>query len=86
MQTYYLIMIDNFKFIVHKENSQLSVTQEHEGKISNIVAIFKADNNSKYWAKMENFKENIIEIIYKNSSFTEQGSYKNKINNFLNNN
>lgn len=30
MQTYYLMMIDNFKFIVHNQNSVLQVTQQNE--------------------------------------------------------
>tara|TARA_R100001594_G_scaffold145293_1_gene195298 strand:+ start:368 stop:628 length:261 start_codon:yes stop_codon:yes gene_type:complete len=84
METYYLLLIDNYKFIISKENSSLQVTQQNEGQISNIVAIFKGQNNFKYWEKMENFNEKITEIIYKNKAFTE-GSYANKINNFLNN-
>ena len=84
MKTYYLVMIDSYKFNIHKQSAQLQVTQQHEGSITNIVAIFKANNNFKYWCKMNDFKENIKEVIFKNTLFTEQGSYKNKINNFLN--
>ena len=85
MKTYYLLMIDSYKFIVHKQDSNLQVTQQNEGGITNIVAIFKATEIWKYWNKMEDFHETIGEIIYKNPSFTEQGSYQNEINNFLNN-
>ena len=82
MKTYYLLMIDDFKFIVHEANSSLQATQQHEGSITNIVAIFKATSISKYWEKIEEFHEVIEEVIYKNPAFTE-GAYKNKINNFL---
>ena len=85
MQTYYLLMIDSFKFVVHKQSSSLQVTQHNEGGVTNIVAIFKAHDNCKYWEKMEKFNEKIKEIIFTNPSFTELGSYQVKINNFLNN-
>ena len=85
MQTYYLLMIDSYKFIVHNQNSSLQVTQQNEGGVTNIVAIFKAHDNWRYWDKMEDFKQDIKEVIFINPSFTEQGSYKNEINNFLNN-
>ena len=84
MKTYYLLMIDNYKFIIHKQISNLSVTQDHEGSITDIVAIFTARDNSKYWTKIEDFKENIEEVVFTNYLFTQQGSYKTKINNFLN--
>ena len=84
MKTYYLLMIDSFKFVVHKQDSNLQVTQQHEGGITNIVAIFRANDSCKYWEKMEDFKENITETIFKNPSFTDQGTYQNEINNFLN--
>tara|TARA_Y100001938_G_scaffold124767_1_gene175089 strand:+ start:237 stop:497 length:261 start_codon:yes stop_codon:yes gene_type:complete len=84
METYYLLLIDNYKFIISKETASLQVTQQNEGQISNIVAIFKAKRNFCYWEKMEYFDQEITEIIYKNKAFTE-GSYANKINNFLNN-
>ena len=86
MQTYYLLMIDSFKLVVHTQSSSLQVTQQNEGGVTNIVAIFKALDNWKYWDKMENFNGEIKEVIFKNPSFTEQGSYQDKINNFLNNN
>ena len=85
MQTYYLLMIDAFKFVVHKQSSNLQVTQQNEGGITNIVAIFRARDNWMHWEKMENFNEDIKEVIFTNPSFTEQGSYKDEINNFLNN-
>ena len=85
METYYLLMIDSFKFVIHKQSSNLQVTQQNEGGITNIVAIFRSPDNCKYWEKMENFKGDIKDVIFKNPSFTDQGSYKNEINNFLNN-
>ena len=78
-------MIDSFKFVVHKQSSSLQVTQQNEGGVTNIVAIFKAHDNWKYWEEMEKFDEKIKEVIFTNPSFTEQGSYKDVINNFLNN-
>ena len=81
--TYYLTMIDDWKFIIHKETSLLSVTQEHEGEISNLVAIFKATDNWKHWTKFDEFNEKIDSVIYINPSF-QQGIYVDKINNFLN--
>ena len=86
MKTYYLLMIDSFKFVVHKQSSNLQVTQQNEGGITNIVAIFRSLDNCKYWEKMEDFHETIGEVIFKNRFFTDQGSYQNEINNFLNNN
>ena len=56
MKTYYLLLIDNYKFIIHKQISNLSVTQDHEGSITDIVAIFKARDNSKHWTKIDDFK------------------------------
>ena len=91
MQTYYLLMIDSFKFVIHKQSSNLQVTQQNEGGITNIVAIFKASDNFRHWVSMENFQVDkklygkIKEVLFKNPSFTEQGSYQDKINNFLNN-
>lgn len=86
MKTYYLLMIDSFKFVIHAQSSSLQVTQQNEGGITNIVAIFKANDNFKYWEKMELFNQKIKEVMFTNPSFTEQGSYQDKINNFLNNN
>ena len=82
MKTYYLLMIDNFKFIVHDASSSLQVTQQEEGSITNIVAIFKATSTCNHWKKIDDFNEVINEVIYINPTFT-QGAYKNKINNFL---
>ena len=85
MSTYYLLMIDGYKFVVHKQGSSLQVTQQNNGgSVSDIVAIFKANDSWKYYEDMEDFNEDIKEIIFKNHLFTEQGSYKEKINNFLN--
>lgn len=86
MQTYYLMMIDNFKFIVHNQNSVLQVTQQNEGSITNIIAIFKASNSFKHWDKMENFKCEIKEILFVNNAFGTDSPYSEKINKFLNNN
>jgi len=84
MSIYYLLMIDGYKFVVHKQSSLLQVTQQNiGGSISNIVAIFKANDSWKHYENMEDFNEDIKEIVFENYLFTEQGSYKEIINNFL---
>ena len=85
METYYLTMISSYKFVIHKQSSSMQVTQQNEGNITNIVAIFKAGDNFKHYENLEDFNETIKEVIFKNYLFTEHGSYKEKINNFLNN-
>ncbi len=82
-ETYYLTIID-YKFIIHKEKSSLQVTQQNEGQISDLVAIFKAGDNGKYWSKFDDFSEKIQDVLYINPAF-KQGVYAEKINNFLNN-
>tara|TARA_R100000951_G_scaffold84732_1_gene72480 strand:+ start:113 stop:379 length:267 start_codon:yes stop_codon:yes gene_type:complete len=82
MKTYYLTMINNYKFIVHQETAKLQVTQAEEGSISDLVAIFKARDNFKYWENLENFKTKVNSVVYINPSF-KQGAYAEKVNNFL---
>ena len=85
MNKYYLLMIDNCKFVIHKETSNLNVTLNNNGNVSDIVAIFTANDNWKHFTDLENFSEKIKDVLYYNHGFIA-GSYKEKINNFLNNN
>jgi len=56
METYILICLDGFKWIVQKAYADLLVNQHSEGmQVTNIAGVFNAPCNGKYWESFESF-------------------------------
>ena len=82
MKTYFILEIDSCRYILQKDYSQCSVTQQEEGTITGIVAIVKGFDNCKYWDQIDNSINDIKEIVYINNSYVNSAIVK-KLNNHL---
>ena len=71
METYFILEINGCRYIMQKNYSQFSVTQQEEGTITGLVAIVTGFDNGKYWNSLENSIDDIREITYINNSYSE---------------